>query len=74
VEIKRTRLKTVTSRMRDGVRGSMSKTQSHLRAHPGRWLASAIGAGFGAGLLGRMLMDRKAHRAMPEVIVISGAY
>ena len=68
------KLDTVTSRVRAGVRGSMSKTQSHLRTHPGPWVASAVGAGFGVGLLGRLLLRRKTHRAMPEVIVISGAY
>ena len=60
--------------LRQSVRRSISKTQHHLRTHPGPWVASAVGAGFGVGLLGRLLMYRKAHRAMPEVIVISGAY
>ena len=69
------RLDTVRSRVRDGVRGPVSKTENHLRTHPGPWVASAVGAGFGVGLLGRLLlMRRKTHRAMPEVIVISGAY
>jgi ElaB/YqjD/DUF883 family membrane-anchored ribosome-binding protein len=68
------KLDAATSHMRDGVRGSISKTQHHLRTHPGPWVASAVGAGFGVGLLGRLLMHRRAHRAMPEVIVISGAY
>lgn len=60
------------SSMRGTIRGSVSKTQHHLRAHPGPWVASAVGAGFGVGLLGRLLMHRKVHRGMPEVIVISG--
>ena len=59
--------------MRSTMRGSVSKTQNHLRTHPGPWVASAVGAGFGVGLLGRLLLHRKVHRGMPEVIVISGA-
>ncbi len=64
-------MSTVSS-MRSTMRGSVSKTQNHLRTHPGPWVASAVGAGFGVGLLGRLLMHRKVDRGMPEVIVISG--
>jgi ElaB/YqjD/DUF883 family membrane-anchored ribosome-binding protein len=67
------KLDTVKSRSMSRVRGSVSKTQNHLRSHPGPWVASAVGVGFGAGLLGRLLMHRRMHRGMPEVIVISGA-
>lgn len=70
--IRSTSMNKVSS-MRSTMRGSVSKTQNHLRTHPGPWVASAIGAGFGVGLLGRLLMHRKIHRGMPEVIVISGA-
>lgn len=69
----RERLDTIRSKSMSQVRGSVSKTQNHLRTHPGPWVASAVGAGFGLGLFGRLLMHRKMHRGMPEVIVISGA-
>lgn len=72
VSIKSRGMSKVSS-IRDRVRGSVSKTRNHLRTHPGPWVASAAGAGFGVGLLGRLLLHRKLHRGMPEVIVISGA-
>ena len=61
------------SRSVNKVRGAVSRTRNHLRTHPGPWVASAVGAGFGVGLLGRLLMHRRMSRGMPEVIVLSPA-
>ena len=52
----------------------LNAVKSNVREHPAKWTGIAIGAGVGAGLLGRYLLHR-AHstREMPDVIVIGGA-
>lgn len=60
--------------MRSGLRGSMAKAQTHLRTNPAKWAGAAVGAGFGVGLLGRLMLHRSQIRsAMPEVIVLNAA-
>lgn len=60
--------------VKNSVRVKSSQAQRSLREHPAKWTGIAIGAGVGAGLLGRYLLHR-AHstREMPDVIVIGGA-
>ena len=59
--------------VRSGIRGSMMKVQNNLRMNPAKWAGIAMGAGFTAGLLGRIKLHRSLHRSMPEVLVISAA-
>ncbi len=59
--------------VRSGVRRTMSRTNGHLRSNPGKWAGAAIGAGFGLGILGRLMLHRAQNRQMPEVIILSAA-
>ena len=74
----REKLDTIKSRgagkissVRSSVRGSAMRAQNNLRSNPAKWAGAAVGAGFGVGLLGRLMLHRAQHRSMPEVIVIS---
>ena len=59
--------------VRSSVRGSALKAKTSLREHPAKWSGVAVGAGIGAGLLGRYLLHRSHnHRELPDVIVIGG--
>ena len=76
----RDKLETIKSRgtgsissVRTGVRGSVAKVKNNLRSNPAKWAGAAVGAGFGVGLIGRLMLHRAQHRSMPEVIVISAA-
>lgn len=57
--------------MRSRARSTMMKAQNHLRRNPAKWTGIAMGAGFTAGLLGRIKLHRSLHRSMPEVLVLS---
>jgi hypothetical protein len=44
----------------------------NLRNHPAKWTGIALGAGFGVGLISRILLER-VNRPLPKVIVLSRA-
>ena len=49
----------------------LEKVLTSMRARPVKWIGIAAGAGFGIGLLGRILEDARArHRGVPELLII----
>jgi hypothetical protein len=59
--------------MRNGMSLQMSKLQMQLRANPTKWAGIAAGAGFGLGLMGRIMRHRAAHASIPHLVVIETA-
>jgi hypothetical protein len=65
-----TKLGAVNSKVTSRARDLGSGVQQQLRAKPAMWAAVAAGAGFGVGMLGR-LMRRRMHRdVIPTLIIV----
>ncbi len=65
------RVHDVTSNVRSGVSGGMTKVQSSMRTSPAKWAGIAVGSGFILGMLGRLISARNERRRhMPQLVVI----
>ena len=62
-----------TSRVRGLTEQAKGGVQRTLRAKPALWTGIAAGAGFVAGIAGRILRRRLRRRAVPAVIVIQAS-
>lgn len=62
----------VKSSMRGGVRHQLDRMQTNMRSNTTMWAGIAAGAGFGLGLLGRIMRRRAAHGAIPQIVIIEG--
>jgi hypothetical protein len=64
------RVTAVRSGARAKVTAASERLLGTLRANPVKWAGIAAGAGFGLGLIGRMIRYRLKSRGLPEVVVI----
>lgn len=51
----------------------VSGLEMQLKANPTKWAGIAAGAGFGLGLIGRIMRHRSHRAAIPRIVVIEGA-
>jgi hypothetical protein len=52
------------------VRSLSSGVQQKLRAKPAMWAGVAAGAGFGLGMMGRLMRHRMHRDVMPTLIIV----
>jgi len=56
--------------MRSSVKGQIASLQSQMKSNPGKWAGIAAGAGFGLGLLGRLMRHRAHRRDLPQIVIV----
>lgn len=66
----RERMTAVKSGARTKVTAANDRLLGTLRASPVKWAGIAAGAGFGLGLIGRLVRYRMKSRGLPDVVVI----
>jgi ElaB/YqjD/DUF883 family membrane-anchored ribosome-binding protein len=56
---------------RDGARQQVTRMQDSMRTSPMKWAGVAAGAGFGIGMIGRIVHWRNAHRrVLPDLVIV----
>ncbi|HEX2831715.1 MAG TPA: hypothetical protein VHW00_01795 [Thermoanaerobaculia bacterium] len=64
-------LRSAKTSLRSQTSTRVSDVQTSMRNSPMKWAGIAAGAGFGLGMIGRIVQWRnKHHRAMPTLVVI----
>jgi ElaB/YqjD/DUF883 family membrane-anchored ribosome-binding protein len=60
-----------TERVRRGAQRTLANANQSMRTSPMKWVGVAAGAGFGLGLMGRLLDHRRHHQLRsPQLVII----
>lgn len=62
------------SRVRNGMKLQVDKLQMQVRSNPTKWAGIAAGAGFGLGLIGRIMRHRASHGSIPRLVIIESSF
>ena len=60
--------------VRNNMKLQVDRLQMQLRSNPTKWAGIAAGAGFGLGLIGRIMRHRASHPSIPRLIIIESAF
>jgi len=55
-----------------GMRDKLHHVRLNVRSNPTKWAGIAAGAGFGLGLIGRIIRHRAADDSIPHIVIIEG--
>ena len=69
----RSGMKMKTDKLQREMKTRVSDLESQLKANPTKWAGIAAGAGFGLGLIGRIMRHRAHRAATPHIVIIEGA-
>ena len=51
---------------------SFDSMKRGIRSNPTKWAGIAAGAGFGLGLIGRIMRHRAGHDSIPHIVIVEG--
>jgi len=66
------RVRALSEQVKSQAAAGVESVQRSMRGNPAMWAAVATGAGFAAGVAGRLLRHRLRRRSLPAVVVIEG--
>lgn len=66
----RSGMKMKSDRWQMQMKAKSSQLQMQLRSNPTKWAGIAAGAGFGLGLIGRIMRHRAKRAVIPHIVII----